>query len=165
MIDSDNSDPPEGGYSERVACLSSLIFLLFALFVVFWLPSKCARNVPAPKSADLTAPVIDSLDTATRSPEPVASAPPKATKAAPTTGQPVANANANLRAGPGTSFAVIGSAKAGQPLKLVAKNPAGDWLQLDTGAWIFGRLVAAAPDLPVAEDIPTLPSPTNTPGP
>jgi hypothetical protein len=49
--------------------------------------------------------------------------------------------NANLRAGPGTTNAIVGSARKGTPLTIVATNPAGDWYQLDTGAWIAAFLV------------------------
>lgn len=69
---------------------------------------------------------------------------------------PTANSIANLRAAPNTSAAVITSTIAGQPLVLVGKNAAGDWLKLDSGSWIFAELVDNAPaDLPVvSEDTP-----------
>lgn len=57
----------------------------------------------------------------------------------PTTGTVVRNAN--LRAGPGTKFAIIGTAKAGQVVTIVEKNEAGDWYHLDSDAWIAAFLV------------------------
>lgn len=70
---------------------------------------------------------------------------------------------ANLRAGPGTNYPRIGGAKAGQVIEIVARNPAGDWYQLTSGAWIFGNLVENAPNVPVVTNIPTPPG--ATPGP
>lgn len=68
--------------------------------------------------------------------------------------------SANLRGGPGTDYPVVGSVGAGQALDVVARNPAGDWLQLGNDAWIFGTLVADAPtDLSIAQNIPAPPAP------
>jgi len=66
----------------------------------------------------------------------------------PQSSQPTANRSANLRAGPGYSYRIIGHARNGQPLQLVAKNVDGRWLRLDSGAWIAAFLVDNAPDLP-----------------
>jgi hypothetical protein len=49
--------------------------------------------------------------------------------------------NANLRAGPGTNFAIVGTVKPGDSLSLVAVNPAGTWYELESGAWIAAFLV------------------------
>ena len=49
--------------------------------------------------------------------------------------------SANLRAGPGTSFAVTGSARAGDTVRIVGSNAAGDWRELATGQWIAAFLV------------------------
>lgn len=49
--------------------------------------------------------------------------------------------NANLRAGPGTSYAIVGSAKAGATVVISGTNTAGDWYQLDTGEWIAAFLI------------------------
>lgn len=59
------------------------------------------------------------------------------------TGQ--ATSNANLRAGPGTNFNVIGSLQSGEALTITGRNAAGDWLRLDRAgatAWVFRDLVA-----------------------
>jgi hypothetical protein len=80
----------------------------------------------------------------------------------PTTGTPLAapsNATvirgANLRGGPGTNHAIVGSAAAGQALAVVGRNAAGDWLRLADGAWIAAFLVdGAAGGLPVVDSQP-----------
>lgn len=59
--------------------------------------------------------------------------------------QSVANAIANLRAGPGTNFDVVGQTQPGQALIVVAQNRSGDWYRLDDGAWIASFLVDNAP--------------------
>ena len=83
----------------------------------------------------------------------------------PATG-PVANTGANLRAGPGTNYAIVGKVSAGQTLDLVATNQAGDWYKLASGPWIAKFLVDNAPaDLPVPVGITKTPSPDETPVP
>lgn len=65
---------------------------------------------------------------------------------------PVVTELANLRAGPGIEFELAGSAEPGKTLSLVARNAAGDWYQLASGAWIAAFLVEGAPaGLPVVE--------------
>jgi micrococcal nuclease len=76
-----------------------------------------------------------------------------------------AKQNANLRAGPGTNYPLAGGVKAGQSLDVVAKNEAGDWLQLANGVWIASFLVANPPPIPVASAIPPAPVPTSRPAP
>jgi hypothetical protein len=53
----------------------------------------------------------------------------------------VVNRNANLRAGPGTRYAIVGSAPAGTTVRIAATNRAGDWYHLSNGRWIAGFLV------------------------
>ena len=62
------------------------------------------------------------------------------------------NAVANLRAGPGTDYTLTGQLAAGSPVQPTGRNPAGTWLQLDTGKWIWGTLVDHAHlSLPVVD--------------
>jgi hypothetical protein len=69
--------------------------------------------------------------------------------------RPVANDVANLRAGPGTNYAIIGRATISQALAIMARNPAGDWYQLDDGTWIAAFLVShPPPDLAIATATP-----------
>lgn len=49
--------------------------------------------------------------------------------------------NANLRAGPGKEFAVIGTVTARQTLVIVGSNAKGDWYRLENGMWIAAFLV------------------------
>jgi len=53
--------------------------------------------------------------------------------------------DANLRTGPGTTYAIAGQAQAGQTITIATENPAGDWYQLVTGQWIAAFLVEVAP--------------------
>lgn len=78
-----------------------------------------------------------------------------------------ATKDANLRAGPGTTFTIAGTVKAGQTLKIVGKNPAGDWYHLDSGSWIAAFLVKVSATTPTATAPPAgkkaTPTPTRTP--
>ena len=60
--------------------------------------------------------------------------------------------NANLRSGPGTTYAKIGSAAAGQAVQVVACNDGCTWYKLDSGSWIFAELVQAQSTAPAAAD-------------
>jgi hypothetical protein len=51
------------------------------------------------------------------------------------------NHNANLHAGPGTHFAVVGDAKAGQTVQISGANPDRTWYQLVDQRWIAAFLV------------------------
>lgn len=78
--------------------------------------------------------------------------------------------SANLRAGPGTSFAVAGSAKIGDVVVVVGGNADGSWHKLDDGSWIAAFLVEAVGVEPIptprATSAPTrVPTPTVTPRP
>jgi hypothetical protein len=62
--------------------------------------------------------------------------------------------SANLRAGPGTDFAITGGAKSGQVFYALGCNDDCSWVQLGPDCWIAAFLVA--PYLPVAPVIPTV---------
>jgi len=81
---------------------------------------------------------------------------------------PKAIRSANLRGGPGTSYAVVGGVSAGQALSIVSKSAAGDWYQLSNGQWIAAFLVDNAPTELTTVDVPTpapvqVDAPTPTP--
>ena len=57
-------------------------------------------------------------------------------EAAPGEGTHVVNRNANLRAGPGTNFEVVGYVRSGGVITVVGQNNDGTWLELDNGNWI-----------------------------
>ncbi|MBV7332563.1 SH3 domain-containing protein [Chloroflexi bacterium TSY] len=64
----------------------------------------------------------------------------------------IVNRNANLRAGPGTNYAIVGGAQSGQEVEIVEQNADGTWYQLVGGEWIAAFLV----------DIVLTPTPTPT---
>ncbi len=53
----------------------------------------------------------------------------------------------NVRAGPGTAYAIAGRAKAGQTFPIVGKSEDGKWWQIDMSGktgWVLGQYVTAA---------------------
>ena len=77
-----------------------------------------------------------------------------------------ANTNANLRAGPSTAFGLAGGLNKGDPVQPVARTIDGSWIQLQRGAWIYAPLLNDLPaDLPIAQNIPPIPTPVATPTP
>jgi hypothetical protein len=60
---------------------------------------------------------------------------------------PTTTTDANLRAGPGTEFPIIGGTITGQALNIVGRNADGTWFRLDNTGWVFGELVANPPAL------------------
>lgn len=84
-----------------------------------------------------------------------------------TLGGATANRNANLRAGPGTTYPIVGQVTAGQPLVLTGRNQESTWLQVQSASWIAAFLVDNAPtSLPVVsldEETPSAPTTQPTP--
>lgn len=123
-------------------------------------------DTPVPPTATPVPPTKTPIPP-TATPEPPTATP---TPAAP---QAVPKQNINLRGGPGTGYAVAGSAKAGQPLEIVGKNQAGTWLQVccvaEKKVWLSASLATVQGDVagvPVPADIPTPPpAPTAAPKP
>jgi uncharacterized protein YraI len=70
----------------------------------------------------------------------------------------------NVREGPGTNYPVVGQAAASTGYKVVGRNEATDWWQIEIDGrkgWVFAQLVSAAGDMgavAVAEDIPEPPA-------
>lgn len=132
--------------------------------VTIWGVVEGLRKYTAVLGNQVTIPQITALDIqlgeVVNPPPPGGSA--TTTGVAIASGAPVANRNANLRAGPGTEYAVVGSAQTGAALAIVARNADGSWLQLADGKWIAAFLVdngPAAADLPLAANIPAAPTP------
>jgi len=118
-------------------------------------------TIPPPRSLAATLEVITPEATflveptaeATWTPRPAPMATPEGQKSQPAAkSQASAAKDANLRAGPGTTFAKTGAVKAGDPLAIVGKNVKGDWLKLASGAWIAAFLVKDAPAVPVVDE-------------
>lgn len=154
------------------------ICLLFS-FVGALLPSPSPIDPPA--ASDSRAAILE-LDTptppsSTNTPAPTATPEPSEPPSTPQPSEPTATrepptptpalpraaSNANLRAGPGQDYPIVGSTSADTPLDIVAINHAGDWHQLASGAWIAAFLVSSPPtDLPIAT-APPLPQPSPVP--
>ncbi|RLT41406.1 MAG: hypothetical protein DWI57_07000 [Chloroflexi bacterium] len=122
-------------------------------------------STPAP---DTPTPVPDQPATDTPTPA------PQAAKAV------ITNAQANVRTGPDTSYALAGTLDRGAEFEIVGKNPAGNWFQLcclnGQKVWIANFLVDTSgpvDGVPVAADIAAPPpvapappaAPTATPAP
>lgn len=74
--------------------------------------------------------------------------------------------NANLRAGPGTTYAVAGTVKAGQTVTIVGKNDAGDWYHLNDNHWLAAFLVKVIGTVtPTSTIAPTVAASTPTASP
>lgn len=62
------------------------------------------------------------------------------------------NSDANLRAGPGTTFDTTGGVTAGSSVVVVGRFDTDNWYLLSDGNWIFGALLSAAvADVPVVD--------------
>ncbi len=76
--------------------------------------------------------------------------------------------SANLRAGPGTKYAIVGSAPAGTAVRIAGTNKTGDWYHLSNGRWIAAFLVdrdgasAQAPAAPITPATTAAPVATAT---
>ena len=76
---------------------------------------------------------------------------------------------ANLRSGPGTGYAKVGTAAPGSTLVVIGRTADGQWLQLAMNAWVYTALVSAVPTtLPVVDGQATpaataVPQPTAVP--
>jgi len=103
-----------------------------------------------------TTPVATATSAAPR--QPVGAATPLATSR-----EGVANRNANLRAGPGTSYAIVGGVRTGQRLTLIGRNADSAWLQLEDGAWIAAFLVNSSAPTAGATPAPAANEPTPAP--
>lgn len=80
---------------------------------------------------------------------------------------PRVTVDANLRAGPGITFTLLGGTVTGQEINVVARNEDGSWFLLDNGGWVSAALVANPPvDIPLytaAEPTENAPAATATP--
>lgn len=107
-------------------------------------PTKAAL-IPTPDPAAL-------MPTATPTAAPAILLLPTPTPAPTLLPQVVVADAANLRAGPGTTFAIVGSANVGESLSLTGQSADGEWYQTDSGAWIAGFLLSEPPTgLPVVD--------------
>ncbi len=98
-----------------------------------------AANAPTADPA-LAPPAAETATPAPPTPTPEPTLPP----ATPTpVAQTVAVVTlANLRSSPSTDASLAGAAEVGTNVNIIGQSPDGLWFLLDSGAWIFGQLVA-----------------------
>ncbi len=65
---------------------------------------------------------------------------------------------ANLRAGPSTTYAIVGGVKAGDTVTVVGSNDAGTWYKLDNGKWIASFLVSLDDGQTIQDPVVDLPA-------
>ena len=76
----------------------------------------------------------------------------------------------NVRTGPGTVFSIIGTVEQGDRFDIGGRNVDGDWLEFccvnGQRGWIYAQLLIVSQEttsIPLAQNIPAAPTPTNTP--
>ena len=115
-------------------------------------PTQQPTRTPTP-TASPTA-----TDTSTPTPRPTPTFTP--------TPGPAVNVQANLRAGPGIQYDIVGGRNEGDDVHPIAQTHDGLWLELSGGQWIYASLVDNPPtNLPIAQNIPPTPVPVPAPTP
>ena len=78
----------------------------------------------------------------------------------------------NVRTGPGPEYPIIDAVPQGDRFDIIARNPSGTWLEFccvnDQRGWIYAPLLNISVDIstiPISENIPAVPTATNTPVP
>ncbi len=127
-------------------------------------PITIAATPAAPAATDTAATDTAATDPAATDPDQAGpdQADPAPT-AAPITGPAITVIveGANLRAGPGTDYPVVGGLYQNAQAALLGRNQSGEWLQLqlpDGPAWIFAPLVQTSVPIP---DLPQIDPPPN----
>lgn len=123
-------------------------------------PTNTRAPTPTKTVTPTRTPTTKPTDTATPAPTPMPTAAPTDTPTAAPVTAPVASGNANLRAGPGTDYAVIGGVVAGQALEISGVSGNGQWYQLASGMWISAQLVNGAPPASTLPVVAAPPLPT-----
>lgn len=127
--------------------------------------STATATVPAPTDTPLLA-TDKPAPSATPTANPTATTTPTATPAAPAF--VVSNAVANVRAGPGTDYPVIGQVRQGEAFAITGRNASGSWWEFAFGqrtGWISASLVESneqAGIVQVSANIPPAPTATAT---
>jgi hypothetical protein len=141
-----------------------------------FLPTATPEPTATPTATPLpTQTPIPTEPPPTATPEESAMADPSATPTQPATATPIpgpqvtTDSTINVRGGPGTAYPVVSSLQSGQNADIIAKNPAGDWwqIQLNNGkeGWVYNTVVSVEGEtagIPVASNIPAPPA-TPTP--
>jgi hypothetical protein len=137
-------------------------------------PTRAVQPTQAPAQPQPTqAPNQPRPTTAPTNPPAPTAVPASAT---PSTPQVTINQGVNVRNGPGTNFAVIGSLAANQTAELLGRSPDSTWLKIryyaSNAAWIASQFATASVDVSTLEvdvgpptPIPPTPTPLATPTP
>lgn len=144
-------------------------------------PLPTATPTLVPPTPVPPTPASSSAPAATATSQEVAEAQPTATATLAPTATPephpmvVAGKTINVRGGPGTGYAVVGSLNNGDNVRIVAKNAAGDWWQIrlpnEVLGWVYNAIVSITGDttgVPVEANIappPATPTPSTPPTP
>jgi hypothetical protein len=166
------ADASAGRATEEVAPMARLAAALgarSAKLIAYLEPTPTAvppTPIPSPVPPSPTA-----APTLTPTPEPPTDTPePPTVTPTPEPQQPraVADADVNLRGGPGKAYPVVGKLLSGQEVEILGRNTSGDWWQLAwTGgkqAWVAGTVVqilgpidtvAVAKNIPAPPPLPT----------
>lgn len=129
--------------------------------------TNTATIVPTVASTDTDTPTATNTPKLTSTIEPTDTPTPSPT-ATPAVPRAEAVGDTNLRSGPGTNYAVVGSLPAGASAEITGRNEAGTWLQLaardGTRVWISAeRVKATVPvDSVLVVAIPATPTPAAT---
>ncbi len=134
-------------------------------------PGVPAQTVPTPTPTKQHKP--EPLPTATPAnptPTPTDTPIPSSPETSPTPAAPVAipRGDMNVREGPSTERAIIGTANAGQPYPILGRNAEGDWWAIEyegrTG-WLYAPLTQTQGDISAIPVLTEAPPPTPTPTP
>ena len=146
--------------------------VMLVISVVVMVSTQVSQTLPTPTPTSIPAKSIPtstkSRPTSTPSPRPTirptfTRTPTRLPTRIPTA-QPSVNVHANLREGPGVNFPVIGSLESGTTVIVKSRTDSGDWLQLDSGAWIAAFLIDDVPSrLPIVTHVSGQPTVVLTP--
>ena len=142
--------------------------------VAYLAPTATASPLPPTLTPILPSPTVTIAPTVTPvPPTPTPIAPTAAPSATATAQKPrvAADSEANLRAGPGPNYGIVGKLMPGREAEIIGRNANGDWWRVAwdgaSQAWVAGLVVKVSgpiDTIAVAKDIPPLP-PTYTPAP
>ncbi len=81
----------------------------------------------------------------------------------------VSDQTINVRGGPGTAYAVVGSLAGGEQAPILGKNNSGDWWQIQladsTEGWVYSEIVNTVGDVSGISVVTNIPAPPATPTP
>ncbi len=141
------------------------------------LAGQVARNSTAHEDLAARMAAVETALAPTATPTATVTATPTATPTATATPTPTAtqaqarltvNRSMNVRRGPGTDFAIVGSAQPADAFAITGRNAGGDWWRIafgDGNAWLYAAYTTAEDTASVAVVASPTPVPTPTPDP